>query len=577
VSQKAPESPSRDLGIEIETVQTIFQVALVFVAWKTLLLITAYASPGPGYDTSSQLLPFFEPSQIVQDNGASLSTLRRVAHRLTLRLTRWDAVYFASAADRGLVFEQEWAFSPFLAAMTSNLTRRASPFPSRLRQPFKIELYVISNKCLFDHLSVVINTTVSSFSSRNVSNTAPESFVTVVVTGVVISHVAHLVAVGLLFGICYAILPTSRLRARKIAFTAAILHIVSPAGLFLSAPYGESLYAALTFAGVWSHATAFLALGAQDSYLLGPSKTADASFSLRSAFFLILSSVCFGLGSLIRGNGLLNGLVFVFDIVPYVYCLPTVIRRRDIQSLLTTVSIGLAGVLLGLIYASGQIEPYLRHCTSGNDRPWCSAFPPSIYTFVQRHYWNNGFLRYWTLSNLPLFLLAAPMLLVMLISSYLALFQSEILARVVQSSEHEAPPSAEIVKPTADIVREIQTSHRQQEYRFRRILASLALPQLAFTVLAFTSFHVQIVNRVSSGYALWYMTLAIALHSTGHASLSSEESPTKRRPSEQATVSIHDRTIRAFMAPRTVRNLVRGMVMYAIIQGGLYASFLPPA
>jgi phosphatidylinositol glycan class V len=389
-----------------------------------------------------------------------------------------------------------------------------------------------------------------------------------VLTGIIISHIAHLVAVGLLFGICYTVLPTSRSKARSIAFTAAILHIVSPAGLFLSAPYGESLYAALTFAGVWSHATA-------SSF--GPFKTAEASFSLRSALFLILSSICFGLGSLIRGNGLLNGLVFVFDIVPYVYSLPSTLRRRDIHALLTTASIGLAGVLLGLIYASGQLEPYLRHCTNGNDRPWCSALPPSIYTFVQRHYWNNGFLRYWTLSNLPLFLLAAPMLLVMLGSSYLALFQSDILTQVVQLPSRKDVPNADPGKSTTDAAQVVRTLRQQQENRFKRVLASLALPQLAFTLLAFTSFHVQIVNRVSSGYALWYMTQAIALHSSGHAASSGREGFDGKRPSEQATISIHDRAIRAFMAPQTVRNLIRGMVMYAIIQGGLYASFLPPA
>jgi phosphatidylinositol glycan class V len=419
----------------------------------------------------------------------------------------------------------------------------------------------------------VITTIANSFSSHDASNGAPESFVTVVVTGIIISHIAHLVAVGLLFGICYAVLPTSRSKARRIAFTAAILHIVSPAGLFLSAPYGESLYAALTFAGVWSHATASSALGTS----FGPFKTADASFSLRSAFFTILSSICFGLGSLIRGNGLLNGLVFVFDIVPYIYSLPSTLRRRDIHALLTAASTGFAGALLGLIYASGQLEPYLRHCTNGNDRPWCSALPPSIYTFVQRHYWNNGFLRYWTLSNLPLFLLAAPMLLVMLGSSYLALFQPDILTRLAQLSPREDVPSADSVQPTTDLAEAVRMHRRQQENRFKRVMASLALPQLAFTLLAFTSFHVQIVNRVSSGYALWYMTLAIALHSSGHASLSGEESPDGKRPSEQATASVRDRAIRAFMAPQTVRNLIRGMVMYAIIQGGLYASFLPPA
>jgi hypothetical protein len=145
VSTKAPDSPSRFFGLELETAQALLQLALVFAAWKTLLLIIAYASPGPGYDTSSQLLPFFEQSHVIQDNTASWSTLQSLIRRLALHLTRWDAVYFTSAADRGHVFEQEWAFSPFLATLTSTLTRRASSSFS-----YYYHLILIEVKSIFD-------------------------------------------------------------------------------------------------------------------------------------------------------------------------------------------------------------------------------------------------------------------------------------------------------------------------------------------------------------------------------------------------------------------------------------------
>lgn len=68
---------------------------------------------------------------------------------------------------------------------------------------------------------------------------------------------------------------------------------------------------------------------------------------------------------------------------------------------------------------------------------------------------------------------------------------------------------------------------------------------------AATSFHVQIVNRIASGYPLWYLTVAAWLEN--------------RQPGIQTVIS--DRGQWA----------VRAMVMYSMIQGMLFANFLPPA
>jgi phosphatidylinositol glycan class V len=129
------------------------------------------------------------------------------------------------------------------------------------------------------------------------------------------------------------------------------------------------------------------------------------------------------------------------------------------------------------------------------------------------HARNVGLFKYWTPSNLPLFAIAAPMLWIMIRS---ALAPFHVL--------DEARPSGESGADGA---------------LFRR----LALPQLAVAVLAITSFHVQIVNRISSGYPLWYMHIARAV--------------------------VADKA----SAPRAVR----AMVIYALVQGALFAAFLPPA
>lgn len=73
-------------------------------------MLVAVASPGPGYDTSTEIL-----LRRHSDTAESWS------EHLVSRLTRWDGLYFASAAERGPVFEQQWVFSPFLAKITSSL------------------------------------------------------------------------------------------------------------------------------------------------------------------------------------------------------------------------------------------------------------------------------------------------------------------------------------------------------------------------------------------------------------------------------------------------------------------------
>lgn len=85
------------------------------------------------------------------------------------------------------------------------------------------------------------------------------------------------------------------------------------------------------------------------------------------------------------------------------------------------------------------------------------------------------------------------------------------------------------------------------------LLTRLAVAQFILTAMALTSYHVQIVNRISSGYPLWYWYLACQALGT------SERTP--------PTVKYKNH----FPA------LVQVMAIYALVQGVLFGSFLPPA
>lgn len=85
----------------------ITALVIIFVAWKFLLFFIAIASPGPGYDTSTSLLVSLKNLDLSENLVADKST--RLSP-LYLKLGRWDAIYFASIAARGHVYEQEWAW-----------------------------------------------------------------------------------------------------------------------------------------------------------------------------------------------------------------------------------------------------------------------------------------------------------------------------------------------------------------------------------------------------------------------------------------------------------------------------------
>jgi hypothetical protein len=102
----------------------IASLLTLFTAWKVLLLTLAIISPGPGYDTSTQL--FFRGYGV----NSALPNSTSAGDLLAQKLTRWDAVYFATSAERGYRFEQEWAFGWGLTRAIAYLAKRKSFFAS---------------------------------------------------------------------------------------------------------------------------------------------------------------------------------------------------------------------------------------------------------------------------------------------------------------------------------------------------------------------------------------------------------------------------------------------------------------
>ncbi|KAK6813999.1 hypothetical protein RU639_010576 [Aspergillus parasiticus] len=438
---------------------------LNFVSWKALLLLLVVFSPGPAYDTSTALRTLGRNAANTDRHGL----LTPVLGLLATNLTRWDAIYFTEIARRGCLFEQEWAFNLGFASLI-----RA--FADVLRRTAGINPALIES-----------------------------------IIGIAVAHAAHGMSVFVLYSLARSVFPGRK--GRNLAFIAACLHILSPAGLFLSAPYGESTHALLSFMGSLLFVLSF--------------NHAGASTSLRDALTL-LSGIFYGLATAARSNGLLNGMILLEEAVRLLYSMTEGITFAKTRRL---IAVGMAGICTGLGFVIPQYIAYKQFCMNDKDpRVWCLRTIPSIYSFVQDHYWNNGFLRYWTLSNIPLFALAGPMLVIMTYSA--------IWTLGVGSDGQERG----------------------------RLLRSLAAPQITLAILTFLKHHVQIITRMSSGYPVWYLWLAHALVE-GHSLASSEKVGVCRGKKETQIMKQY----------RYARMTVFYMIVYALIQGVLFASFLPPA
>lgn len=428
----------------VATTSPLWTIVRLFALWKGALLLVAAGSAliGPAYDTSASLLLAPGPSS--------------PSSTLLARLSSWDAIYFVQQAHRGYIFEQEWAFGEGLPRSITRVYRGLNA------------------------LGLLVDGGVQGMT----------------IVAVILAHVLHLLSSLALFWLSGLVLGDQHL-----ALVAACLHVLSPAGLFLSAPYAEAGFAFLSFIGL---------------YLFGVSQSSDPIYGgrLKKDGAVLVSGLLLGRAVTFRTNGLLSGVPFA-----YAFCRDG-LRFLSSPSLAGLRRIFVLGVA-GLCIAAGSVWPqavaYTRYCgtplVDGTSRPeWCSRAIPSIYSYVQSKYWDNGLFRYWTLSNIPLFLLAAPMLYTLFRSGW----------------EMMAVPSTEAGDLT-DLAK------------------SLAGAQALLVVMAFTSYHVQIITRLSSGYPVWHWWLAQCLAG--------------------------DRE----KAGGLGKGLVTFMVMYGAIQAVLFSSFLPPA
>ena len=188
---------------------------------------------------------------------------------------------------------------------------------------------------------------------------------------VALANAAHLLSVLVLYRLTRTVFGPGPGRDST-AFIAATLHIFSPAGLFLSVPYGESLFSMLSYFGYLTYAKS-LEDDARRLWLWRDS-------------LVMMSGALFGLATAVRSNGLLNGMLFLYDAL---VALTQTADGVSPASLSRLISLAVAGIMVALGTILPQWVAYREFCVIDvpPSRPWCTGLHPSIYAWVQQRYW----------------------------------------------------------------------------------------------------------------------------------------------------------------------------------------------
>lgn len=220
-----------------------------------------------------------------------------------------------------------------------------------------------------------------------------------ILAGVLLANLSHLLSALVLYSLTELVYPTSP-AGGSVAFIASVMHVLSPAGIFLAAPYSESLFALLSFLGYYLYARSMHAYSSSSAALYN-----GLGLGMEHMGFVMGAGALWMLAGMVRSNGVLNGVVVLTDFVYEGWVLAEGGRKtkmRDgisvMRRLARIAGLGVAGVMVGLGLVVPQGIAWMQFCAGGEEggrgmggkREWCSRAVPSIYSYVQDKYWYVG-------------------------------------------------------------------------------------------------------------------------------------------------------------------------------------------
>lgn len=205
------------------------------------------------------------------------------------------------------------------------------------------------------------------------------------------------------------------------AYTVAILFCFNPASIFFSAVYSECLFCYLTFQSI------FYGIQFSLRWMHSNAKYLSIYKCMYCVYYTSLSMVT-------RSNGILNVIFFIYLYLRVASEKNLGKRTTFLKNIIISLVILLLYLILMLIpFLFVQIYDYRLFCSIfendiseflvnfgkkhklilrgsflENNQSWCYKSLPFAYSYVQDHYWNVGFLKYYEFKQLPNFCLALP-------------------------------------------------------------------------------------------------------------------------------------------------------------------------
>ncbi|KTW28757.1 GPI-anchor transamidase GPI18 [Pneumocystis jirovecii RU7] len=299
---------------------------------------------------------------------------------------------------------------------------------------------------------------------------------------IVISHLFHLFSIFSLYYLTFKIY-----QSRNMAIITSFLYLVSPSGIFLSAGYTESFFSFFIFTG----------------------------FIFFEKDYNFLASLAWCVASTIRSNGLLWSIFFLHSAFIWV-C--RFFKYPGFILFFRIIKFGICSLIVGIGFFWIQYRAYVEFCHPEKKRSWCFESFPLIYSFVQSYYWNVGFFKYFTLPQIPNFILVSPAIYISMKSVIYYFFKN-----------------------------------KDQFKKTSQKLNSYYIIQLLMTIICIFTTHIQIFTRMISCLPGIYWWLANCLLNDW---LNFNKTLNEKKESLYWT---------------------RIWILYGMVQAVLFGAFLPPA